>query len=205
MQKAVRFVVGARRERTTWGGGPDTLHRWDQQGSRGDEWLEAGREHRLHPGWQSQCTGGLSMDEAQERAESFRREMAEAAGQTGAARRREEVLERATSDERLEREFAEEVYDLALEESVEPRYALALVRSGYVVRELVPPEASEESMQQDAPTWVELGPAKLAAIERERRLRASLRRLRHMLERCGGPVEAADAYLAEPDVEPGEY
>lgn len=144
------------------------------------------------------------MEQGQERAAAFRREMEAAKRVAGAARRREEVVERATTDGALQRDFAEEVYDLAAEEAVDPLYALALVRSGYVVRELVPPEPAEEAMQQDAPPWVSPREPE-REVTRERRLRAGLRRLRQMLERFGGPGEAADAFIAEPDVGPGEY
>jgi hypothetical protein len=144
------------------------------------------------------------MQRAEERAMRFRAEMEEAASRQGAARRREELVRRATADGLLEREQADEVYDLAADESVDAGYALALVRSGYLVRELVPPEPPEETMQQDAPPWVGETPA-TDEVVRERRLRASLRRLRQMLERCDGPAAAVDAYLAEPDVAPGEY
>lgn len=144
------------------------------------------------------------MDE-QDRADAFRREIQAADGAADAARRRVEVVEQATADGRLSREFAEEVYDLAGEESVDPSYALALVRSGFVVRELAEPEPNGETMQQDAPAWIAPDVEAGEAAVRERRLRAGVRRLRAKLEQCGSPVDAVDAFLAEPDVAPGEY
>ncbi len=139
------------------------------------------------------------MEREQERAARLRAEVEEAAQAYGAARRREELLEQATADGRLSREAAEEVYQLAKEETLAPGIALALARGGFLVRELVPPEPPEEAMQPDAPAWIQ--PAEPESLVHERRLRASLRRLRHMLERCSGAGAAVDAYLAEPDVE----
>ena len=141
------------------------------------------------------------MGSASELALQLRREMREAEEATALERRRSEVLERATADGRIERDEAERVYDLALEESLEPGYALALVRSGLLVRELEPPERSEDSVQQDPPDWINPDEALGGTLERERRLRASLRRLRAMLHREHGAGAAIDAYLAEPDVE----
>lgn len=143
--------------------------------------------------------------ESQERADAFRREMAAAGRAAGAARRRTEVVDQATADGRLSREFAEEVYDVAGEESVDPSYALALVRSGFIVCELVDPEPAEETMEQDAPPWIATGAQAGEVVIRERRLRAGVRRLRAMLERCPSPVDAVNAFLAEPDVAAGEY
>ncbi len=136
--------------------------------------------------------------EGQERAARFRVEMHEAERASGVARRHEELIGRATDDEVLSIEEAEQVYALAEEESVEPAYGLALVRSGFLVQELAPPEPPAEAMQQDVPGWIQ--PVATAELARERMLRASLRRLRHLLERCGTAGLAADAYLAEPDV-----
>lgn len=137
-----------------------------------------------------------------ERAERFRAEAVEAAHAAGVARRHEEQIAHATEDGVLSIEDAEQAYALAEQESLEPAYALALVRSGYLVRELVPPDPPDEAMQGDAPGWIR--PVEGDDLVHERRLRASLRRLRHMLERCAGPAEAVDAYLAEPDVAPAD-
>lgn len=139
------------------------------------------------------------MDGVGGRAERLRQEMALAERATGGERRRQEVLQRATSDGELEQEMAEHVYDIALEESLEPAYALALVRSGLLVQELVPPERSEETTQQDPPPWLDPS-ASSDTLKQERRLRASLRRLRAMLHREQDAVKAVEAYLAEPDV-----
>ena len=141
------------------------------------------------------------MGEARERAAALQREIEEARALGPAARRRSEVIERAVGDGRLNRDEADEVYDLAVEESLDPAYALALARSGYWVRELVPPEPAEEAMQQAAPTWIE-PPASTRETVRERRIRASLRRLRSLLEQAATTGDAVRAYLAEPDVGP---
>lgn len=143
--------------------------------------------------------------ESQDRAAVFRREIEAAGRAVGAARRRGEVVDQAIADGQLSREFAEEVYDVAAEESVDPSYALALVRSGFIVCELVEPEPAEETMQQDAPPWIAADAQTGDAVVRERRLRAGVRRLRAMLEQNESPVDAANAFLAEPDVAPGEY
>jgi hypothetical protein len=140
------------------------------------------------------------MDAASERAAQLRREIAVAERATGGERRRQELLEQATSDGTLDRALAEQVYDLGLEESIEPAYALALIRSGLLVRELVPPERAQDTAQQDPPPWVAPEEPDSEAWKQERRLRASLRRLRAMVDREPDAARAVDAYLAEPDV-----
>ena len=121
-------------------------------------------------------------------------------------RRREELIERAVASERFSRESAEAVYDVAVEEGLDPMYGLELVGSGLGVCELEPPSASGDSVQQDPPGWLDLEPGGREAHAHERQLRASLRRLRHMLEQHhGDAVAAGRSLLAEPDVGACDY
>jgi hypothetical protein len=50
-------------------------------------------------------------------------------------RRREELLERAESEQDMDREIAELVYELALDEGLEPAFAFELVRCGIGVQD----------------------------------------------------------------------
>ncbi len=127
-------------------------------------------------------------------------ERAKAIEAAGVHRRHEELMEIAVADG-LELPLAEQVHTLALEESLAPAYALALVATNVGVEELVPPESGDEdSMQQATPDWVLEGDANPAAIARERRLRSSMRRLRRHLEEGGSAESAVERFLAEPDV-----
>ena len=119
----------------------------------------------------------------------------------GVHRRHEELMSIAVDQDGIDPILAEQVHALALEENLAPAYALALVATGIGVEELVPPESGDdESIQQSAPDWVLEGDVSPAAIARERRLRSSMRRLRHHLEEAGSASDAVQRFLAEPDV-----
>lgn len=119
----------------------------------------------------------------------------------GVHRRQDELLDIATDEDGMPRSLAELVYDLAAEESLPPAYALALVACGVGVQELTAPESTDdESIQQDPPGWVAEADLTPAEIARERRLRASMRRLRAHIEKADSAEGAVDSFLAEPDV-----
>jgi hypothetical protein len=122
----------------------------------------------------------------------------------GHQRRRIELVERAVSEEGLERELAEEAYDIAREEGLEPAFGLELVRCGVAVCE--PPDSDLEATAavRGHPEWLE-PPVPSEEATRERRLRLSFRRLRRFLEERPTPEEALVAFAAEPDVAECEF
>jgi hypothetical protein len=122
----------------------------------------------------------------------------------GRQRRRIELVERAVDEEGMERELAEEAYDIAREEGLEPAFGLELVRCGVAVCE--PPDSDLEatSAVRGHPEWLE-PPVPAPEATRERRLRMSFRRLRNFLEERPSPEEALSAFAAEPDVAECEF
>jgi spore cortex formation protein SpoVR/YcgB (stage V sporulation) len=126
-------------------------------------------------------------------------------------RRREELLERAESEQDMEREVAELVYELALDEGLEPAFAFELVRCGIGVQDhdvqVYGDALEDEEMTASAP------PEELLAAEepnseraaRERLLRSSFRRLRRHLEETDTAEAALRAFTAEPDVGPVRF
>jgi hypothetical protein len=117
----------------------------------------------------------------------------------GRQRRRIELVDRAVGEEWMDRELAEEAYDIAREEGLEPAFGLELVRCGVAVCE--PPDSDLEATAavRGHPEWLE-PPVEPEEAVRERRLRTSFRRLRRLLEDRPTPEEALTAYAAEPDV-----
>jgi hypothetical protein len=131
--------------------------------------------------------------------------MQEVVGAPETHRRRSEVVERAVGDHGMDRDLAEYIYDIAVDEAVEPAFAFELVFAGLAVAEAEgTPSDAEETLVVGAPEWVEEPPLPVAAAQRERRLRTSLRRFRHLLESTD-PVTAANAYAEYPDVEKSDY
>jgi len=124
----------------------------------------------------------------------------------GRRRRRAELVERAVRASGLEWEEAEEVYDLADEEGVDPALALELVHCRMLVlgpREAVPTELrGNTQLEATPPEWLSGPPPAQAQARRERRLRGSFRRLRRLLEECPTEEAALVAYAEEPDVAP---
>lgn len=119
----------------------------------------------------------------------------------GIHRRHEELVEDAVVRDGVDRDLAELTHELAHEEGLAPAYGLALVAAGIGVQELAAPVMGEDdSIQQAAPEWVLSADASSAEITRERRLRSSMRRLRHHLERESSPEAAVERLLAEPDI-----
>ncbi len=132
-----------------------------------------------------------------ERAEVVEREVER-------GRRRQEVVGRAVREGGVDRDLAEQVYDVALQEGVEPAFALELVRCGVAVGGEPEVEPDEDTIQVGAPPWLAAAPS-LSEAERERRLRMSLRRLRGLLETHESAEDALIAFVQEPDVEEGSY
>ncbi|HUG42127.1 MAG TPA: hypothetical protein VMM12_16785 [Longimicrobiales bacterium] len=120
----------------------------------------------------------------------------------GREHRREALLERAES-RGLGRGEAEKAYDLAIEEGVEPAYALAVVGHGISVRSFggSPPAEASEAVE---PEWIDRPPSADDATL-ERRLRETLRRLRSFLASEPTPRDALTRFAREPDLETYEY
>lgn len=112
-------------------------------------------------------------------------------------------MEWAEAELELDRGYAEQVYTVATEEHLDPVYGFLLIQCGVGVVALEPPEESdEETVQQAPPGWVGGEDMQLADVELERRLRSSFRRFQGHLSSASSPVEAAVAFMAEPDVGP---
>lgn len=119
-------------------------------------------------------------------------------------RRRIEIMEDAEREE-MPTELAGLLYDVALDEGLEPGIAFELVRSGLGV--IPPPEGVSNA--SDAPAVDKYLPAWMFPAEptdrllRERMLRVSFRRLRTILEEEPDPAAALSRFANEPDV--GHY
>lgn len=120
----------------------------------------------------------------------------------GREHRREALVERAEA-QGLGRGAAEQAYDLALEEGVEPAYALAVIGEGISVR-IFSGGASVEAAESVEPEWIDRPPAPEDA-GRERRLRETFRRLRSILELEPTPRDALTRFAREPDLEAYDF
>ncbi|MGH7504207.1 MAG: hypothetical protein ACRELX_01080 [Longimicrobiales bacterium] len=116
-----------------------------------------------------------------------------------APRRREEAVERGERELGLDPAFAGLVYDIAREEGLEPGFAFELVHSGIGVC-AAPHLPADETIMEGPPSWIAPEPPAAPPPERERRLRASFRRLRCLLERHPPAEAAIVAFVNEPDV-----
>lgn len=119
-------------------------------------------------------------------------------------RRRSEVLEDA-EEAGMSHELAELMYDVALDEGLDPTLAFELVRTGLGVAP--PPEGLSNASEQPVidkylPTWI-FPPEPTDHLLRERMLRTSFRRLRSILEQHPDADEAFRIFANEPDV--GHY
>lgn len=117
------------------------------------------------------------------------------------ARRREEILEEADAAG-MPRDLAERLYEVALEEGLDPALGFELVRCGLGVAP--PPEGLSNAPQQPMvdrylPEWM-FPPVPPDELLRERMLRLSFRRLRALLEQHDDVDEAFRAFAREPDV-----
>jgi hypothetical protein len=116
-------------------------------------------------------------------------------------RRRSEVMEDAEAAG-MPRDLAELMYDVALEEGLDPLLALELVRSGLAV--CPPPggisnESAAPATDKYLPPWMfPATPPDL--MMRERTLHLSFRRLRSLLERSHDVDEAFRQFANDPDV-----
>ncbi len=124
----------------------------------------------------------------------------------GHERRRSELVERVASESGLDSAQAELAYDLAREEGVDPALALELLHCGVLVRGPADAEPVTERhdtvLEEKPPEWLQGPPPPEPEARRERRLRASFRRLRTLLRERGTPEEALVAFAEEPDVGP---
>ena len=120
----------------------------------------------------------------------------------GREHRREALIERAEA-RGLGRGTAEQTYDLALEEGVEPAYALAVVGEGISVQTFGGGAAVEASESVE-PEWIDRPPTPEDA-GRERRLRETLRRLRSFLDIEPTPRDALTRFAREPDLEAYDF
>lgn len=120
----------------------------------------------------------------------------------GREHRREALIERAES-RGLARSDAEVAYDLAVEEGLEPAYALAVVGQGISVRNFGDSAGAEVSESVE-PDWIDRPPTQREAV-RERRLRETFRRLRAFLEDEPTPRDAIARFAREPDLESYDY
>lgn len=141
----------------------------------------------------------------QKRLELLVQRAAEIAGDD-TPRRRSELVERTMSAGHS-REYADQIYDLAEEEGVDPAFAFELVLLGIGVRELTPPtdDGWMESQVEAPPAWVAADDPAPDAAARERHMRTTFRRLRGMFEEHPDATSALRAFAAEPDVDEVVY
>lgn len=119
-------------------------------------------------------------------------------------RRRSELVEEA-EERGMSRELAELLYDIALEEGLDPALAYELVCTGLGVAP--PPEGvsnapADPMVDKYLPSWM-FPPEPTDKILRERMLRTSFRRLRSILQEVDDVDEAFRSFANEPDV--GHY
>jgi hypothetical protein len=139
-----------------------------------------------------------------EAASCLLRRVDELENMAGRQRRRIELVDRAVEEVGLERELAEEAYDISREEGLEPAFGLELVRCGVAVCEPPDSDLGTTSAVKGHPEWLE-PPVPAAEATRERRLRMSFRRLRSLLEERDNAEDALIAFATEPDVEECEF
>lgn len=141
-----------------------------------------------------------------ERAEALLARAAELDRAAPESRRREHLVDRAI-EAGHPREYADLIYDLASEEDVAPVLAFEVVLSGLGVRDLARThsDARDGTQVEMPPAWVSDPEPEADAAARERRTRASLRRLRQMVERTASAEEALRAFVHEDDVGDVDY
>jgi hypothetical protein len=116
-------------------------------------------------------------------------------------RRRIDLVEKAVAAGH-DVEYADQIYDIAEEEGLDPAFAFELVLNEIGVRELAPPNEDQwlETQVEAPPTWVAEPEQKPESAERERHMRNTFRRLRRMLEEHSEPRSALEAFARAPDV-----
>ncbi len=117
--------------------------------------------------------------------------------------RREQLVDEA-EERGIDRPVAEQAYDIAGEERLDPAYGLALVLAGLSIRPLSSPSPHVDATDATEPEWVDAPPGPELA-ERERRLRQTFRRLRSRLEECADERTALMELAREPDLEDHAY
>ena len=119
-------------------------------------------------------------------------------------RRHDELIEWAVEELGLERRFAETVYEVARQESVDPAIAFELIRCNVGVRDDAAKSGAAPSLQSTPPDWIAAAPPPDEA-HREWRLRTSVRRLRSLLETAASPGDALIAFANASDVDEESY
>lgn len=117
---------------------------------------------------------------------------------------RRELLVEQAEDRGLDRTTAEQAYDIALEERLNPASGLGLVIEGVSVQPLESPRPDVDTSEPNEPEWVD-APPEPALAERERRLRQTFRRFRSHMDAEASVTAAAHAFFQEPDLEPYRY
>lgn len=117
--------------------------------------------------------------------------------------RRDVLMERAEA-RGLGRPAAEQAYDIAREEKLQPAYGVAVVMEGISVRLLEGPRPDVESAEPNEPEWVDAPPDRDEA-ERERRIRQTFRRLRSRIQEAESPAAGLRAFAHETDLESYEF
>lgn len=104
-------------------------------------------------------------------------------------------------------EYADEIYDIAEDEGLDPAFAFELVLNGIGVRELAPPNEDQwlETQVEAPPEWVADPDPEPHAAMRERHMRSTFRRLRRLMEEHPSPRAALEAFAREPDVAEVQY
>lgn len=134
----------------------------------------------------------------------LKRHAADIESEAHTLRRHEELLDWATDDIGLERAWAEQAYDIAREEEIEPAIAFELIRCGVGIRAEVMDDSGAPKLDPSSPSWIAGGPTPDQAM-REWRLRTSLRRLRTLIREHGAPAPALRAFADAPDVDDAGY
>lgn len=120
----------------------------------------------------------------------------------GREHRRQALIERAEA-RGLDRADAERAYDVALEEGLEPAYALAVVGQGIAVQ-VFRSDGRARASGAVEPEWIDRPPDPSAAGQ-ERRLRETFRRLRSILDQSPDLYHAFTTFGQQPDLEPYDY
>lgn len=122
------------------------------------------------------------------------------------SRRREDLVARAV-EAGHSREYADQMYDVAEEEGLDPAVAFEVVLSGVGVRELAPPvtDSWTETQVEAPPAWISDPQPPPDEAARERRIRSSFRRLRAIMGGTPSPQEALRAFVLAPDVGDVDY
>jgi hypothetical protein len=117
--------------------------------------------------------------------------------------RRDALVARAEA-RGMARYDAEQAYDIAREESLQPAWGLAVVLEGISVQPLGSSRPDVDAAEPSEPEWVDAPPNPRQA-ERERRLRQTFRRLRSRFAEEADIRAAIDALCADPDLEAYRY